>query len=69
MLHYHLASDTDVAVTSQASRRAAASFFFELLVLSTRDCIAVEQTVEYGNIDITPKEKLFSPVVANAVAA
>ncbi|KAM0749226.1 hypothetical protein T439DRAFT_348764 [Meredithblackwellia eburnea MCA 4105] len=47
-------------VAGKASRRAAASFFFELLVLSTRDCIEVKQPAPYKAITIEAKEKLFT---------
>ncbi|CAK5281508.1 unnamed protein product [Mycena citricolor] len=43
----------------QASRRAAASFFFELLVLSTRDCVSVEQSAPFENIQVRAKDKLW----------
>ena len=32
--------------------RAAASFFFELLVLGTRDCVKLSQVAPYDNIEI-----------------
>ncbi|KAK7035505.1 sister chromatid cohesion protein 1 [Paramarasmius palmivorus] len=44
---------------TKASRRAAASFFFELLVLSTRDCIKVSQEGPFENIEVRAKEKLW----------
>lgn len=43
----------------QASRRAAASFFFELLVLGTRDCVQLEQTGSFKDIAIQGKDKLW----------
>ncbi|TFK68712.1 hypothetical protein BDN72DRAFT_841510 [Pluteus cervinus] len=43
----------------KASRRAAASFFFELLVLGTRDCIHVTQAAPFENIEIRGKDKLW----------
>ncbi|KAG7098857.1 hypothetical protein E1B28_000760 [Marasmius oreades] len=46
-------------MASKASRRAAASFFFELLVLSTRDCIRVSQDAPFENIEVRSKEKLW----------
>lgn len=44
---------------SQATRRAAASFFFELLVLSTRDCVKIEQKEAYGAIHVAATDKLW----------
>jgi len=46
-------------MADKASRRAAASFFFELLVLGTRDCISVTQTTPFENIEVRAKEKLW----------
>ena len=43
----------------QASRRAASSFFFELLVLGTRDCLKLSQSGPYENIEVRAKDKLF----------
>jgi cohesin complex subunit SCC1 len=43
----------------QASRRAAASFFFELLVLGTRDCVKLNQSSPFENIEVRAKEKLW----------
>ncbi|KAI0690110.1 Rec8 like protein-domain-containing protein [Cytidiella melzeri] len=46
-------------MSEKASRRAASSFFFELLVLGTRDCVKVSQANPYENIEICAKEKLW----------
>jgi len=46
-------------VAEKASRRAASAFFFELLVLTTRDCVNVSQAASFGNIEIRGKEKLW----------
>ncbi|KAF8514231.1 Rec8 like protein-domain-containing protein [Hysterangium stoloniferum] len=46
-------------ISEKASRRAASSFFFELLVLGTRDCIKLSQTKPYENIEIRAKDKLW----------
>ncbi|KZO98938.1 hypothetical protein CALVIDRAFT_596534 [Calocera viscosa TUFC12733] len=46
-------------VSQKASRRAASSFFFELLVLGTRDCVKLQQTDSFGNIEVAAKDKLF----------
>ncbi|KAF7315386.1 RAD21 protein [Mycena indigotica] len=60
------ADDEDEAKTlsfrqmaDKASRRAAASFFFELLVLSTRDCIKINQAKPFDNIEVQAKDKLW----------
>ncbi|KAL0956279.1 hypothetical protein HGRIS_002437 [Hohenbuehelia grisea] len=46
-------------MSDKASRRAAASFFFELLFLSTRDCIKVSQAGAFQNIEVRAKDKLW----------
>ncbi|KAK7472631.1 sister chromatid cohesion protein 1 [Stygiomarasmius scandens] len=46
-------------MADKASRRAAASFFFELLVLGTRDCIKISQAAPFENIEIRAKDKLW----------
>jgi len=46
-------------MSEKASRRAASSFFFELLVLGTRDCVKVSQAQPYENIEIRAKDKLW----------
>ncbi|KAF8894121.1 Rec8 like protein-domain-containing protein [Infundibulicybe gibba] len=46
-------------MADKASRRAAASFFFELLVLGTRDCVKLDQTAPFENIEIQAKDKLW----------
>lgn len=51
--------------SSQATRRAASSFFFELLVLSTRECVRIEQPEAYGSIEVQAKEKLWDSGVAD----
>ena len=43
----------------QASRRAAATFFFELLVLGTRDCVKLTQPEPFSNIEVRAKDKLW----------
>jgi cohesin complex subunit SCC1 len=53
-------------VSDKASRRAASAFFFELLVLSTRDCVKITQSAPFENIEIRPKEKLYESLSANA---
>ncbi|KAJ6609858.1 Rec8 like protein-domain-containing protein [Mycena sp. CBHHK59/15] len=46
-------------MADKASRRAAASFFFEMLVLGTRDCVQLSQTAPFENIEIRAKDKLW----------
>ncbi|KAG5645195.1 hypothetical protein DXG03_006713 [Asterophora parasitica] len=46
-------------LSDKASRRAAASFFFELLVLGTRDCVKLTQSAPFENIEIRAKDKLW----------
>jgi cohesin complex subunit SCC1 len=53
---------------SQASRRAAASFFFELLVLGTRDCVKLTQPAPFENIEIRAKNKLWEQQRHGSVA-
>ncbi|KAH7919359.1 hypothetical protein BV22DRAFT_865033 [Leucogyrophana mollusca] len=47
-------------MSEKASRRAASSFFFELLVLGTRDCIKLSQAAPFENIEIRAKDKLWA---------
>ncbi|KZT21360.1 hypothetical protein NEOLEDRAFT_1099272 [Neolentinus lepideus HHB14362 ss-1] len=44
---------------SREISRAAASFFFELLVLGTRDCVKLSQTGPFENIEVRAKDKLW----------
>jgi len=46
-------------LSDKASRRGAASMFFEMLILGTRDCITLKQEEAYGDIQIQAKEKLW----------
>ncbi|KAL4078416.1 Rec8 like protein-domain-containing protein [Scleroderma yunnanense] len=46
-------------MSQKASRRAASAFFFELLVLGTRDCIKLSQSSPFDNIEIRAKNKLW----------
>lgn len=52
----------------KASRRAASSFFFELLVLGTRDCVKLSQSAPFENIEVTAKEKLWERQRHSSVA-
>ena len=68
MLLDHLVVPEDHSF-SQASRRAASSFFFELLVLGTRDCIKISQAGPFENIEIRGKDKLWEHKIRQASAA
>ncbi|KAF8757290.1 Conserved region of Rad21 / Rec8 like protein [Rhizoctonia solani] len=46
-------------VSTKATRRAASAFFFELLLLSTRDCVKVSQESEFSNIEVRAKDRLW----------
>ncbi len=63
-------------IATNASRRAAAGFFFEMLVLGTKDCVRLNQDEPYGDIKVAAKPKLWDaseaasvPATATAVAA
>lgn len=63
-------------IAANASRRAAAGFFFEMLVLGTKDCVRLNQDEPYGDIKVAAKPKLWDaseaasvPATATAVAA
>lgn len=47
-------------VGENASRRAAAAFFFELLVLGTKDQVKLEQAEPYGDIKVKAKPTLWT---------
>ncbi|KAG6907663.1 hypothetical protein DXG01_007867 [Tephrocybe rancida] len=55
-------------LSDKASRRAAASFFFELLVLGTRDCVKLTQSTPFENIEIRAKDKLWEQQRHGSVA-
>ena len=46
-------------MSQKATRRAASAFFFELLVLGTRDCIKLSQNSPFENIEIRAKNRLW----------
>nr|WJN25005.1 double-stranded break repair protein [Tranzscheliella williamsii] len=46
-------------ISANASRRAAAGFFFEMLVLGTKDCVRLHQPAPYADIYVAPKDKLW----------
>ncbi|KAJ3562558.1 hypothetical protein NP233_g9497 [Leucocoprinus birnbaumii] len=47
-------------MADKATRRAASSFFFELLVLGTRDCVQLKQSGPFENIEVRAKPKLWT---------
>ncbi|KAH8919242.1 hypothetical protein BT69DRAFT_1322288 [Atractiella rhizophila] len=49
-------------VAEKASKRAAASFFFELLVLNSRACVKLSQPEPFGDIEVKPQPKLWEMV-------
>ncbi|KAI9635449.1 Rec8 like protein-domain-containing protein [Dioszegia hungarica] len=51
-------------IAQKASKRAAATFFFELLVLGTRDCVKLEQKKPFEGIEVRGKEKLWEEIAA-----
>ncbi|GLB37112.1 putative conserved region of Rad21 / Rec8 like protein [Lyophyllum shimeji] len=55
-------------MSDKASRRAAASFFFELLVLATRDCVKLSQPAPFENIEVRAKDKLWEQQRHGSVA-
>jgi len=52
-------------MSHKASRCAAASFFFELLVLGTRDCLELSQSASFANIEAFAKPRLWQHQQAN----
>ncbi|KAK8846757.1 hypothetical protein IAR55_005845 [Kwoniella newhampshirensis] len=51
-------------VADKSTKRAAASFFFEMLVLGTRDCVKLDQPTASGDIEIRGKDKLWPETAA-----
>ncbi|KAK4058215.1 sister chromatid cohesion protein 1 [Microbotryomycetes sp. JL221] len=49
-------------VAEQATRHAASAFFFELLVLGTRECVRIDQQDTYGTIQVQAKDRLWEVV-------
>ena len=46
-------------ISEKTTKRAAAAFFFELLVLGTKDCLKLEQEEAYADIEVRAKDKLW----------
>ncbi|KAG8968411.1 sister chromatid cohesion protein 1 [Tulasnella sp. 419] len=55
-------------LSQKASRRAASAFFFELLVLGTRDCVKLTQNGAFETIEIRAKDKLWAETNRRATA-
>jgi cohesin complex subunit SCC1 len=49
-------------LVTDANRSDKVKMFFELLVLTTKDAISVNQPTDYGDIAIGSKEKLYNPI-------
>ncbi|KAK9446611.1 Rec8 like protein-domain-containing protein [Limtongia smithiae] len=47
-------------LTANSTRKQAVEFFFETLVLATKDVLQIQQANPYGLIDIRAKERLFT---------
>ncbi|WVR04412.1 hypothetical protein IAU60_001414 [Kwoniella sp. DSM 27419] len=56
-------------LAEKSNKRAASSFFFELLVLGTRDSVKLDQPVSYQDISIRGKDKLWPEGESIATAA
>ncbi|PLW48372.1 hypothetical protein PCASD_02867 [Puccinia coronata f. sp. avenae] len=54
-------------VSKNASRRAGAAFFFELLVLGTRDCLKLNQSEPFGEIEVRSQDRLWEVLEEQAV--
>jgi len=54
-------------VSKNASRRAGAAFFFELLVLGTRDCLKLSQSEPFGEIEVQSHDRLWEVLDEQAV--
>jgi cohesin complex subunit SCC1 len=52
------------SIASGASKKAAAAFFFEMLVLGTKDCVRLEQDRAFEGIKIRSKPRLFQDLSA-----
>ncbi|SPO25332.1 related to Double-strand-break repair protein rad21 [Ustilago trichophora] len=55
-------------ISNNASRRAAAAFFFEMLVLGTKDCVKLEQIQPYDDIKVAAKPKLWNASAPQSTA-
>lgn len=51
-------------LADKASKKAASAFFFELLVLGTKDCVRMEQDRAFEGIKIRSKPRLFQELEA-----
>ncbi|EFP81447.2 uncharacterized protein PGTG_07068 [Puccinia graminis f. sp. tritici CRL 75-36-700-3] len=71
VLKTELADGPDVLkfkeVSDKASRRAGAAFFFELLVLGTRDCLKLSQSEPFGEIEVESQDRLWEVLEEQAI--
>jgi cohesin complex subunit SCC1 len=51
-------------IADRASKRAASAFFFELLVLGTKDCVRIQQDTPFEGIKVRSKSALFEELSA-----
>ena len=51
-------------IADRASKRAASAFFFEMLVLGTKDCVKIQQDTPFEGIKIRSKPALFEELSA-----
>ncbi|BEI84271.1 hypothetical protein CcaverHIS002_0408750 [Cutaneotrichosporon cavernicola] len=56
-------------VARGATKRGASQFFFELLVLGTRDAVGLKQERPYGDIEVVPRPKLWETGARGTVVA
>ncbi|ORY26878.1 Rec8 like protein-domain-containing protein [Naematelia encephala] len=52
------------SLATKATKRGASAFFFELLVLGTKDMVKLEQNEAFGDIAIAGKDRLFAGITA-----
>jgi cohesin complex subunit SCC1 len=55
-------------LVSSNQRKPNVTMFFEMLVLATKDAIALKQESPYGDIDVTAKQGLYEPVLSQVSA-
>jgi cohesin complex subunit SCC1 len=60
---------TFAKVARGASKRAASHFFFELLVLGTRDAVGLKQDKPYGEIEVTGRPGLWTRAAEEGLGA
>ncbi|KAG5360556.1 Cohesin subunit rad21 [Yarrowia sp. B02] len=71
-LRRHMAEDNKVQFSELIAgkgRKAAVQSFFEVLVLATKDTIAIEQPAPYADFSVKAKESLFDEMWSEGVVA